>query len=165
MIVSLYKNISVDFIGTGLQILDIPRDIFGFWEGNLCSKLPEAIRPRQMSQCCVQELSQECTRAAQQSELALSLEKSISLPSLPKLLLLLVGQKTKDDDLRMKFHPKLETFLNNFCTQSVKKLKNEYQTNFPLYLTDILVGPRSMFIFKPRMINSHSVLIHTYHPV
>ena len=120
---SLYKNIGVDFIGTGLQILDIPRDIFGFWEGNLCSKLPEAIRPRQMSQCCVQELSQECTQAAQQSELALSLEKSISLPSLPKLLLLLVGQKTKDDDLRMKFHPKLETFLNNFCTQSVKKLK------------------------------------------
>ena len=122
----LYESINVDLSGTDLQILYTPRELYGFVEEDLCLLLPKGIRSKEMSQCCMQELSPECTEA-EQSRLALNLEKIISLPSLPQLLLLLVGQIMKDDDLRMNFSALLEPFLKNFCIQTIHELRTNIQ--------------------------------------
>ena len=123
---SLYKSIDFNLSGTGLQIVSIPQEMYGFWEGELCSCLPKNIKPRKISQCCMQELAPGCTEV-QQSHLALRLEESLSLPSLPKLLILLVGQMTKDNVLRIQFQHMLETFLSNVHIQSIHELQTKIQ--------------------------------------
>ena len=119
---AVYNRIKIDLSRTELWIMSFPGKGYDFHEEDLCSLIPSCIRPRKMSQCCVQVISPGPSQIME-SELARSLEESISVPSLTKTLLLIVGEITRNDDLARKFELFLGIFLKSIAIRSVNKLQ------------------------------------------
>ena len=126
-----YENIILNLTGTGFCVLHISQKKYGFNEEQFCSLLPETVRPRKMSQCCLQTLAQDL-EVVEESKHALSLKECFSQPSLPETLLLMVGKITRNDDLMTLLRSRLTEFFNNIEVQVIHSLT----ANIMLY-TDV----------------------------
>ena len=117
-----YESIDIDLSSTELCILNIPKTLYGFNEEELCSQLPDNIKPRQISECCIQRVLSDSS-VVMESQIAEEIRASFSLPTLPEVLLLIIRQVTKDASICTAFKSILIDFLKHFQIQVIRDLQ------------------------------------------
>ncbi len=114
----------MDLSETGLSLLDLTSEEYEFHEEEFCHVLPEAVRPRGLSQYCDQRLTENCEEVAD-SPFAEALNKTFQLEGLPKAIMTIIKHKTGDDQLCQEFKPALVAFVRNVAVHTIDKLETE----------------------------------------
>ena len=109
---------------TGLAKLDLKACEFPV--SRFCNLLPEAVRPKLLTQICHETISPECENV-EDSDTAKNLKQTLEMPSIPKAALLVVKHGTKDEKLCTALKPVLLKFLPSIKIVTVKNLKTVFK--------------------------------------
>ena len=88
---SRYKH-NYKLEGTNLFLVWTPENIS---TTNFCQLLPQAIRPRPLSQLCIKRVSDSCKKCENKPDIAHELERTLNLPTLPQAMCKVVEFYTK----------------------------------------------------------------------
>ena len=119
-----YKSHDLDrcLSKAGLFLLHLPTAQFS--ECEFCEYLPNGVRPKELSTCCLQTLCEECTCVAN-SHFAEKLKTTFNLALFPKAVLVAIKHSTSDEKLCKEFLPFLLQFLQNIQVLTVNDLQTD----------------------------------------
>ena len=123
-----YKNVTIDLPDTGSSLLDIPTT-YEVLENEFCSLLPKEVRPRGLSECCEQRLSEGCIPLSADSPIARLLRTTFKLENLPRAVMKIIRHQTKDESLCESFEPVLVNFLQRIEIFTVENLSTDVILN------------------------------------
>ena len=123
-----YKNVKIDLPDTGSSLLDIPTT-YEVLEDEFCSLLPKEVRPRGLSECCEQRLSEGCIPLSADSPIAKLQRTTFKLENLPRAVMKIIRHQTKDKSLCESFEPVLVNFLQRIEIFTVENLSTDVILN------------------------------------